>query len=95
MRPVVTHRKGKGEVFLLHFMKEYKGTRGTAPLILNLASEVKGQIYSPSVRAPDLALTFWRREISFASFGIRTHNLVATPTTLPRIILQASVVGIV
>ena len=28
--------KSRGEVFLVHTMKEYKGRRGTAPLILNL-----------------------------------------------------------
>jgi hypothetical protein len=39
----MTHRKGKGEV---RVVKEYKWNRDRAPLILNLDSEVDGQIHA-------------------------------------------------
>jgi hypothetical protein len=93
VRRVVTHCKCKGEVFAVR--GEYEGNRAKAPLILNLSSQMKGPIYAPVGRAPDPAWTFWRREISFASVGIRTHSLVATPKTLPRFLLQTSVVEFV
>jgi hypothetical protein len=32
------HLKGKGEVFPVHAMRAYRGSRGIAPLILNLST---------------------------------------------------------
>jgi len=90
------------EGFLCPPREKYKGRRGKTPLSLKLETRWSGVgnwlqswemapiLFSSRMRGPPKAVrTFWRRQNSFDSTGIRTadrpaRSLVAIPTELPR-----------